>query len=142
MSFRRPRFRFGLYAVLVGVACVALGRAAERPNILWITVEDMSPSLASYGDPSARTPNIDAFAKQAVRYSHAFSTAPVCSPSRACLITGVYATSLGNPHLRCAIPIPKDFKGYGAYLREAGYFTSNNSKTDYNLVNEPAFIAQ
>src|SRR5688500_1986456 len=122
-------------------ASAPFGWAADGPNILWITVEDMSPSLACYGDPSARTPNIDAFARQAVRYTHAFSSAPVCSPSRACLITGVYATSLGNPHLRCAIPIPREFKAYAAYLREAGYFTSNNAKTDYNLVDEPAIIA-
>jgi N-sulfoglucosamine sulfohydrolase len=142
MNPSRRAFRFGVHTVFVAACCSALGQAAERPNILWITLEDMSPTLACYGDPSARTPNIDAFARQAVRYTHAFSTAPVCSPSRACLITGVYATSLGNPHLRCAIPIPDDFKGYGAYLRAAGYFTSNNYKTDYNLINEPAFIAQ
>lgn len=114
--------------------------AAERPNILWITAEDMSPHLGCYGDPVARTPHLDAFARQAVRYTRAFATAPVCAPARACLITGVYATALGNPHLRCEMPIPADVQGYPAYLRQAGYFTSNNVKTDYNLKDEAAFV--
>src|SRR5690606_23902743 len=62
--------------------------------------------------------------------------APVCAPSRATLITGVYANSLGNPHLRCEMTLPATFHGYPVYLRQAGYFTSNNAKTDYNLRNE------
>lgn len=115
--------------------------AAPRPNILWITVEDMSPNLGCYGDEYATTPNLDRFARDAVRYTKAFATAPVCSPSRSCLITGVYATSLGTPRLRSAFPIPESFRGYPAYLREAGYFTTNNVKTDYNIANERAMIA-
>ncbi|MBI3464290.1 MAG: sulfatase-like hydrolase/transferase [Planctomycetes bacterium] len=114
--------------------------AAEQPNVLWITAEDMSPHLGCYGDSFARTPHLDALAGEAVRYTQAFATAPVCSPARACLITGVYATSLGNPHLRCEMPIPAAIRGFPAYLRAAGYFTSNNVKTDYNLRNEAAFV--
>jgi N-sulfoglucosamine sulfohydrolase len=113
----------------------------DRPNILWITCEDMSPRLGCYGDKFAITPNIDALARQSVRYTRAFATAPACSPSRACLITGMYATSLGNPHLRTEITIPPSIKSYALHFREAGYFTSNNVKTDYNLRNEPAFNA-
>jgi len=116
--------------------------SAERPNILWITAEDMSPNLGCYGDRFARTPSLDAFARQSVRYTRAFATAPVCAPSRACLITGVYATSLGNPHLRCDGVIPSEFKGNAAYLRQAGFFTANNVKTDYNLRDEAAFIRE
>lgn len=101
----------------------------------------MSPNLRCYGDNFARTPHIDALAKTGVRYTRAFATAPVCSPSRACLVTGVYATSLGNPHLRCEMSIPEGIRGHGHYLREAGYFTTNNVKTDYNLRDEKAFIA-
>jgi uncharacterized sulfatase len=124
---------------LLGALCLPAA-AADRPNLLWITAEDMSPNLGCYGDPFARTPHLDAFARQAVRYTRAFATAPVCAPARACLITGVYATSLGNPHLRCEMPIPADVQGYPAYLRQAGYFTANNAKTDYNLKDEPGFI--
>ena len=68
---------------------VTLLGAADRPNILWITAEDFSPTLGSYGDAFARTPNLDAFAREAVRYTRAFAVAPVCAPSRATLITGV-----------------------------------------------------
>src|SRR5688572_30636562 len=122
--------------VVVLLLSIGAGVAAERPNILWITAEDFSPNLGCYGDAFARTPNIDAFARQAVRYTRAFAFAPVCAPSRATLITGVEANALGNPHLRCEMTLPSEFKGYPVYLREAGYFTSNNAKTDYNLKNE------
>ena len=124
--------------VVVLLLSIGAGVAAERPNILWITAEDFSPNLGCYGDAFARTPNIDAFARQAVRYTRAFAFAPVCAPSRATLITGVEANALGNPHLRCEMTLPSEFKGYPVYLREAGYFTSNNAKTDYNLKNENA----
>ncbi|MBP8256415.1 MAG: sulfatase-like hydrolase/transferase [Opitutaceae bacterium] len=117
-------------------------RAADRPNILWITNEDMSPNLGCYGDRTAHSPNIDAFAKTAVRYTRAFSAAPVCSPSRATLITGVCANSLGNPHLRCEFSLPEGFEGYAAYLRKAGYYTTNNVKTDYNLRDEARYVRE
>ncbi len=100
----------------------------------------MSPTLGCYGDTFARTPALDAFARQSVRYTHAFATAPVCSPSRSCLITGMYATSLGTHNLRSQFPVPPEVKGFPKYLRDRGYFTSNNVKTDYNLANEPEFI--
>ncbi|MBI5775502.1 MAG: sulfatase-like hydrolase/transferase [Verrucomicrobia bacterium] len=129
-----------LLLALLGVLGGNSFAAAPRPNLLWITAEDMSPNLGGYGDKFARSPNLDVFARQAVRYTRAFATAPVCAPSRACLITGLYATSLGNPHLRCEMTIPAEFKGYAAHLRGAGWFTSNNVKTDYNLRDEAAFI--
>ncbi len=128
-----------LWVVLIGVVAVSTARAAE-PNILWITAEDMSPNLGCYGDDFATTPHIDAFARDSVRYTNAFATAPACSPSRSCLITGVYATSLGTQRLRSLFPIPAAFRGFPEYLREAGYFTSNNVKTDYNLRGEGALI--
>ncbi|MEQ9411156.1 MAG: sulfatase [Fuerstiella sp.] len=112
--------------------CAGGASAADRPNILWITAEDMSPALGCYGDSWAVTPHIDRLAAESVKYSHAFATAPVCSPARSTLITGCYATSLGTHHMRSAMPIPEAVRGFPAYLREAGYFTSNNSKTDYN----------
>ncbi len=109
--------------------------AADRPNILWITAEDMSATLGCYGDKYALTPNIDAFAKQSVRYTRAFATAPVCSPSRSCLITGCYAPSLGTHQMRSAFPIPERMTGFPTLLRREGYYTSNNVKTDYNNAN-------
>lgn len=121
-------------------ACTAIASGADRPNILWITAEDMSATLGCYGDEYATTPHIDGLAKESVRYTHAFATAPVCSPSRSCLITGCYATSLGTHQMRSAFPIPDFIKGFPSYLREAGYYTTNNVKTDYNTANEQKII--
>ncbi len=133
-----------LVALMVLVAGAGLPTSAvaapSRPNILWITAEDMNAHLGCYGDAVARTPHLDALARQAVRYTHAFATGPVCAPARSCLITGMYATTLGTPHLRSRIRIPPEVRGFTAYLRDAGYYCSNNSKTDYNLADERAFV--
>ncbi len=112
-----------------------------RPNILWLTAEDLSPNLGCYGDSYARSPNLDAFAQAGIRYTKTFATAPVCSPARSCLITGMYATSLGTQRLRSQFPVPAHVRGFSAFLRQAGYYCSNNVKTDYNLRGERAFIA-
>jgi len=105
----------------------------ERPNILWITCEDINPYLGCYGDTYAITPNLDKLAKEGVLYTNAYATAPVCAPARSCLITGVYATSLGTQHLRSEIRLPKQIKCFPQYLRAAGYYCSNNYKKDYNF---------
>ena len=120
----------------------ASGYAEEKPNILWITAEDMSSTLGAYGDAYATTPNLDAFAKESVRYTKAFAAAPICSPSRSTLITGMWAPSLGTSQMRSAFPIPFAVKGFPSYLREAGYFTANNEKTDYNTANEARLIKE
>ncbi len=107
---------------------------AEKPNILWITCEDVSgPYLGCYGDIYARTPNLDELAKHSVIYTKAFATAPVCAPSRSCLVTGVYATSTGTQHLRSDVKLPREIKCFPEYLRAAGYYCSNNYKKDYNF---------
>jgi N-sulfoglucosamine sulfohydrolase len=116
-----------------------------RPNILWISNEDMSPRLGVYGDALARTPTLDALAKQSVRYTHAFTTAPVCAPSRAAIITGMHQNAIGAQHMRTteervpelpgpylAVP-PFYVKAFPEYLRAAGYYTSNRVKTDYQF---------
>ncbi|MBI4661169.1 MAG: sulfatase-like hydrolase/transferase [Verrucomicrobia bacterium] len=143
LSFRM--FPLVCWSICVAFAASVISPAAElprKPNILWITAEDMSPNLGCYGDAYARTPHLDRFARQSVRYTQAFATAPVCSPARSTLITGVYATSLGTQRLRSEFPIPAHFKGFPAYLRAAGYFCSNNVKTDYNIANEQEFIRE
>jgi N-sulfoglucosamine sulfohydrolase len=105
----------------------------EQPNILWLTTEDMSPALGAFGDAYARTPNLDRLARDGIRYTAAYVSAPICSPSRSALITGVYASSLGTQHLRSSIRIPASIRTLPEYLREWAYFTSNNAKTDYNF---------
>lgn len=109
------------------------GHAAERPNILWISCEDISPHLACFGDSRAITPNLDRLARAGVRYSNAFTTAGVCAPCRSGIITGMYQTTLGTHHMRCKAQLPDLVRPFPAYLREAGYYCSNNSKQDYQF---------
>ncbi|MBY5958870.1 sulfatase-like hydrolase/transferase [Membranicola marinus] len=103
-----------------------------QPNILWIVSEDNSPFIGAYGDKFATTPHIDQLAREGVLYENAFASAPVCAPSRSTLITGVYPVSMGTQHMRSTYPIPDMIEFYPRYLREAGYYTTNNSKKDYN----------
>ncbi|MCL4195829.1 MAG: sulfatase-like hydrolase/transferase, partial [Thermoguttaceae bacterium] len=105
--------------LLVGVAAAVAtdaAPAADQPNIVWLTCEDMSANLGCWGDAYATTPHIDRLASQSVRYTRAFATNPICSPTRSCLITGVYATSLGTQNLRSRFPIPESITGFPAYL--------------------------
>lgn len=118
--------------LLLGLSVVS-AHAADRPNILWLTSEDNSPYLGCYGDALAQTPHLDRLATQGVRYRHAFANAPVCSTARTTLITGMYASSLGVQNHRSQVAIPESFKLYPEHLRAAGYYCSNNSKTDYNV---------
>ncbi|MEJ7831108.1 MAG: sulfatase-like hydrolase/transferase, partial [Segetibacter sp.] len=108
----------------------------DRPNILWIVSEDNTTLLGCYGDKTATTPNIDNLAKQGILFSNAFCAAPVCAPARSTLITGMYATTLGTENMRSTYPIPKFIKFFPRYLREAGYYTTNNAKKDYNTVDQ------
>jgi len=112
---------------------------AEKPNILWVVCEDASVNwIGCYGNKHAKTPNIDALAKQGFRYKNAYACAPVCAPSRSTWITGVYATSTGTLPMRSRNAIPHDLiKYYPDYLRRAGYFCANHTKTDYNIGGRP-----
>jgi len=127
----------------------------QKPNIVWIVCEDMSPHLGSYGEKIAKTPNLDQLAKEGVRYTNAFTTAGVCAPSRNAIITGRYQTANGGHNMRtlgtsanAVDAYPKGFKsystvlpenvvGYPQYLRQAGYYCSNNAKEDYQFVGPP-----
>jgi N-sulfoglucosamine sulfohydrolase len=81
---------------LYGVCCFA----AERPNILWISCEDISPDLGCYGDTYATTPNLDKLAAQGCWFTRAYAAFPVCAPSRSAIITGVHPGTLGTMHMR------------------------------------------
>ncbi len=116
-------------------------------NFLWLTLEDTSPRFGCSGDMLADTPNIDRLAAEGCRYPLAFSTAAVCSPSRCAVITGMYATSIGAHHHRTSttrpdvpeLPTPYEVvpppfvKPFTEYLRAAGYYCTNNAKTDYQF---------
>ncbi|MEZ0267073.1 MAG: sulfatase-like hydrolase/transferase, partial [Phycisphaerae bacterium] len=123
-----------LLVVLALLPALAQAQPA-RPNVLWIVSEDNTyATIGAYGmDANVVTPTIDGLAKQGVLYRHCFSQAPVCAPSRFTIITGVYATSAGPAHqMRARGNITPAIRGFSAYLREAGYYCTNNAKTDYN----------
>ena len=120
---------------------VALPASANPPNIVLIVAEDLSPRIGAFGDPVARTPHLDALAEEGVRYPNTFTTAGVCAPSRAALITGMHQMSIGAQHMRTssapggryqAVP-PPTVKAFPELLRASGYHTSVNQKLDYQF---------
>ncbi len=122
-----------LLTLTLGLAGAGTAFAAERPNILWITCEDMNPHMGCYGDTYSTTPNLDKLAARSLRYRVAWSNAPVCAPARSTLITGQYCSSNGSEHMRSLVAMPRSGKMYPQYLREAGYYCTNHAKEDYNL---------
>ncbi|RIH64042.1 DUF229 domain-containing protein [Mariniphaga sediminis] len=130
---------FSSYALLcfVTISTFTLSGCQEKapeelPNILWLTSEDNSPLLGCYGDEFATTPNLDELASEGFLYTHAYANAPVCAPARNTIITGVYANSGGNQHMRSTYPKSETVRTYPEFLRNAGYYCTNNTKTDYN----------
>lgn len=122
--------------------------ATDKPlNIVWISFEDTTPRFGCYGDEVAQTPHVDRLAAEGCRYPNNFSTAPVCAPARAAIITGMYPTFIGAHHMRTthrgrpesALPTPYGavpppyVKCFTEYLRAAGYYCTNNGKTDYQF---------
>ena len=119
-----------------------------RPNVVWVSFEDCSPRFGCYGDPVARTPNLDRLAAEGALWTKAFTTAPVCAPSRSAVITGMHPVTLGTHHMRTnvgahhggkGIPryeavIPHYVRCFPEYLRAAGYFCTNRNKTDYQFI--------
>lgn len=123
----------GIVVTVVVMGSTAAAAEPLRPNVLWISTEDTSPDLGCYGDAYAVTPNIDRFATQAVRYTACFAHAGVCAPARSGLITGMYPPSIGTQHMRCKGVPPAEVRCFTEYLRRAGYYCTNNSKTDYQF---------
>lgn len=113
-------------------SCMQTEKSQDLPNILWITSEDNSPFLGCYGDSLAITPNLDKLASEGYLYTHAYANAPVCAPTRNTIITGVYANSGGNEHMRSNYQHSEQIIMYPEFLKAKGYFCTNNSKTDYN----------
>ena len=123
-----------------------------QPNIIWLNIEDLSPHLGCYGDSTVPTPNIDRLAREGVKYTQVFTTAGVCSPSRNAIATGRIQTSNGGHNMRTmgntypektglpkeySVVMPPDVKHFAELLREKGYYTVNNAKTDYQFEEPP-----
>ena len=138
-----------LIAITIILGCELNSDKKEPLNILWLVAEDLSPFyLNAYGDPRAATPNLDRLAREGVVYTNNFSVSGVCSPSRATLATGLYPNSFGAQNMRTlnqqpaareagiidyqAVP-PKEVKMVSEIMRENGYYTTNNSKEDYQF---------
>jgi uncharacterized sulfatase len=115
------------------VAPLAALAAPARPNFLILSWEDSSPQLGCYGDPIARTPAVDRLAASGIRYNHAYAVAGVCAPCRSTIVAARHAVALGSQHMRSDIQLPAGFRCFPSYLREAGYYCYNASKTDYNF---------
>ncbi|MEC5127512.1 sulfatase-like hydrolase/transferase [Verrucomicrobiales bacterium BCK34] len=124
-----------LIALLMLFAAISLlpSRACSAPNILWLSCEDISAHLGCYGDPYAKTPNLDTLAAEGTRFTNVFTSAGVCAPCRSGIITGMYQNSIGTHHMRCDATLPDWLKPFPLYLRDAGYYCTNNSKTDYQF---------
>ena len=121
------------FLLVIFSSCQSKQESMTPPNILWIVSEDNGPFLGCYGDALATTPNIDKLASQGVLYKNAFANAPVCAPARSTIISGVYPPSMGTQNMRSTYPIPESIRFYTQYLREAGYYCTNNAKEDYNM---------
>ncbi len=132
----------GLLTALILTLTITLNSSAiaqDKPNILWLVTEDMSPYLSCYGNKLIKTPNLDKLASQGIRFTKAHSNGTQCSPSRSTLISGKYAISLGTDIHREKRPFNDSFY-FPVYLRQAGYYCTNNPKEDYNNQVTPANV--
>lgn len=134
---RRARPRRAEAAAAAPAEAASPAADDPRPNILWLVLEDTCPHFGCYGDPVAKTPTVDALAREGVVFDRAYSGAPVCAPSRSTLIMGMYANSVGSQHMRSHVAVPEGAQMYPAHLRKAGYYCTNNAKKDYNLDDPP-----
>lgn len=130
-----------LFALWAGCAEVS---SQDRPNVLWLYVEDLCDWLGCYGDELAATPTLDALAARGARFERAYMPAPVCSPTRSAVITGCWQTTIGAHNHRSSrtpddqIALPDGVRTLPELLRDAGYYTFNRGKLDYNFTHDPA----
>jgi len=128
---RRIRIHLSL---LLSFVCTIAAAGADRPNIVYIALEDITPMMGCYGDAYAKTPVFDALAEEGIRYTHAYSVGPVCSVSRSSIVTGMYPTTIGTMHHRSGgIRAPEFLRFVPNLMGEAGYYTTNQ-KGDFNIV--------
>lgn len=110
----------------------------QRPNVLWISTHDIGPHIGTYsgvypGADQAYTPHLDQLAELGMRFDRAFASAPICAPSRSAMMTGCFPTSIGTMHMRTKAIPPSPVRLVSEYFREAGYYVTNNSFTDFQV---------
>ncbi|MEM7476636.1 MAG: sulfatase [Planctomycetota bacterium] len=133
----RSTQRFSLLCLTAALLLSNLSRAADRPNIVWLISEDNSVHyMKMFDENGTETPRIAELAEHGLQFNNAFSNAPVCSVARTTLMTGCYGPRIGTQYHRrsVTVPMPADVRMFPTYLREAGYYTTNNQKKDYNAV--------
>src|SRR5262245_52802074 len=147
MNYRPPAPFLSLLCLAGSVPAATAGPG--RPNILWLVAEDFGPHLGCYGTQQVWSPNLDRLAAQGVRYTRAYTTAPVCSASRSAFMTGMYQTTIGAHHHRShrddGFRLPAGVKVIPEWFRATGYYTANvreppahfgfrgTGKTDWNF---------
>jgi arylsulfatase A-like enzyme len=124
--------RFFVVVVTFSFGVLAFAERQKRPNVLWFVVDDMSPNFSCYGEALISTPNVDRLAREGTKFSSAFVTAPVCSPCRSALITGMYQTTIGAHHHRSGrgnlkIRLPEGVVPLPVLFKQQGYFTCTGS---------------
>jgi len=135
---------------------------SEKPNIIWITIEDQSQYLLPFnGNDDVTLPNLQKIADESLIFENMYSTYPVCAPARSAIISGMYPNSIGTHNMRTmaysyykkngnfgerneneqVLGIPRyssklaeSIKTFPSILRENGYFTYNKDKGDYNFI--------
>lgn len=136
-------------SILAFAAFCHTAAAADRPNILWLVAEDFGPDLGCYGTDQVWSPNLDGLAAEGMRFTRAYTTAPVCSASRSAFMTGMYQTTIGahnhRSHRDDGYQLPAGVRVISDWMRDAGYFTANlrqmpagfgfngTGKTDWNF---------
>ena len=126
-----------LLCAITIISCQTKPKEELPPNIVWITSEDNSKHYQKlFDDNGIPTPNIESLAKEGLIFNRAFSNAPVCSVARSAIISGCYGPRIGAQFHRkmAVVPMPDSLKMFPSYLRQAGYYTTNNSKEDYNII--------
>jgi arylsulfatase A-like enzyme len=142
-----------LLALAVQTVTEPSAHAATKPNILWLVAEDMGPALGCYGQKEVSTPNLDRLASEGIRYTRAYTTAPVCSASRSAFMTGMYQVTIGahnhRSHRDDGFMLPEGVRPIPLWMHDAGYFTANlvdlpkdfdfkgTGKTDWNFTEPP-----
>ena len=137
------------FLLLILFFTTLFGKASPTPNIVWIVIEDASPHVGCYGETLIETPHIASMARAGIRCKNAFVTSPVCSSSRSAMVSGMYQTTLGvhnhrsqtssgkgggNADYYDSYKVPKSVKLIPELFRDAGYYVTNKSKTDYNFI--------
>jgi len=128
------------------------GGGDSRPNVLWVFMDDVNPWMGCYGDDTVETPHIDGLANEGVCFERMYSTAPVCTPSRSAVVTGMYQTTIGahnhyssfdrfrGQEMTTWDPTHLGVRTVPEIFRSAGYYTFNEGKNHYNFVDNDEML--